>query len=78
MKEINYEIPMKFNGYRVDRPKLWKIMSIADESYRFTVIEVEYGARFTFQWGKVIAVLMGLRNPSTDDPRYEPKLIQPK
>lgn len=72
MEEIDYEIPMQFNGNRVDKPKLWKIMSVASESYRFTITE---GPCFTFQFGKVTAVLMGLRNADSLDPKYEPKLV---
>lgn len=75
MEEITYEIPMQFHGHRIDRTKLWKIMSIAGDSYRFTITE---GPCFTFQFGKVTAVLMGLRSPHALDPQYEPKLIQAK
>lgn len=74
--------PILFNGHRVDKTKLRKVFTLCDEAYSFAVSFNDHGNEkvhtLHFRFGKIIAIVMGMREPSPDDPRYEPKLIQEK
>lgn len=70
--------PVIFSGHRVDRNKLREAFTLAENEYSFCPQVVMGGARLHFRFGKIIALVMGMREPSPDDPRYEPKLIQEK
>jgi hypothetical protein len=65
-----------FNGHRVDKTKLRKAFLICDEPYRFAVSFEKHGIEtlhtLHFQFGKTILLVMGMREPMTSDPRYEP------
>ncbi len=74
--EAHKSEPILFNGHRVDKIKLRKVFSMCDEPYRFTVVFTKHGLEtlhtLHFQFGKTILLVVGMREPMTSDPRYEP------
>ncbi len=72
-EDSEFSEPMMFNGHRIDKAKLLrKVFALCDEPYRFTVNE----GTFHFAFGKTIVLIMGMIQPQSNDPRYEPKLIK--
>jgi|SRR6185369_3980486 len=68
--------PMVFNGYRIDGNYVRKVFALTNEPYRFSIVDLSGGGRIHFRFNKVIALVMGMREISELDPRYEPKPLQ--
>jgi len=68
--------PMIFSGHRIDRAKLYIVASMATLPYSFSIRKERYHHCFHFQFGSVIAMIMGMIEHSESDPRYEPKPLQ--
>lgn len=70
------ELPMVFSGCRVDSNYMRKVFTLADEPYRYSIVDLQGGGRLHFRFNKVIAMIMGMREINESDPRYEPKSLQ--
>jgi hypothetical protein len=69
--------PMMFAGERVDRRYIRKVFLEVDEPYRYCIASgKDFGVRFHFVFEKFTALIMGMREPNADDPRYTPKVIK--
>lgn len=71
-----FKEPAMFFGYRVDVQKIRKVLTIAPSSYQYSVRkDSQLNHCFHFRFGRIVALIMGLRNADSSDAFYEPKEI---